>query len=146
MSKSDTLYEEMATKTPEREVELLEEEDEAKRKSLSEKLEEGTDLTDMQSAIANLFPGDLGGKVYNTLMIARVSPDVFMPLLKLLVNEKIKKSDPHKTISVASTLAEVYTLLSIGLDGKGRIDHIELAGASKESEEIEKLGKGLFGA
>jgi len=145
---TDKMYNRLATIAPEKEVELPdegEEKDEAKHKSLAEKLEEGTDLTDMQAAIANLFPGGLGGRIYNALMIARIAPNVFMPLLKLLVNEEIKKSDPHKTISVASTLAKVYTLLSIGLDGKGRIDHIELAGASKETEELEKLGKGLFG-
>jgi len=143
---ADKMFEELSIKAPERKVELEEDgEGKVEYKTLAEKMEETSDLSDMQIAIANLFPGDLGGKIYNALMIARVAPDVFMPLLKLLVNEEIKKSDPHQNINVASIVAKVYTLLSIGLDGKGRIDHIELAGASKETEELEKLGKGLFG-
>lgn len=144
---TDTLYEELATEAPEREIELLDEEegDKTGRKSLAEKLEETTDLTDLQSAIKNLFPAGLGDEVVNKVMVARIAPDVFIPLLKMLVNEEIAKSDPKKSISVAATVAKMYTLLSIGLDGKGRIDHIELAGASKETEELEKLGKGLFG-
>jgi len=144
---TDKIYEEKATLVPAREVEVIDEEGEdvAGHKSLAERLEETSDLSDMQIAIANLFPGDLGGKIYNALMIARVAPDVFMPLLKLLVNEEIKKSEPTQNINVASIVAKIYILLSIGLDGKGRIDHIELAGASKETEELEKLGKGLFG-
>lgn len=117
----------------------------AKPKPLIDKMEEALELSDMQSAIAKLFPGDLGNRVINALMIARVAPDVFIPLLKMLVNEQIIKSNPNKAISVAFTVAELYTALSIGLDGKGRIDQIELAGASKETEELEQLGKGLFG-
>jgi len=139
-------FDELATEEAERKVEPLEDEGNGtEAKSLTEKLDEAPELSDMQTAIRQLFPGELGGKIYNALMIARVAPDVFIPLLKLLVNEEIKRSNYKKPVSVASTLAKVYTLLSIGLDGKGRIDHIELAGASKETEELEKLGKGLFG-
>ena len=141
-------FEDLAVQDPEREVETLgdndfEEEDEPK--SLADKLDESSDLTDMQSAIARLFPADLGNAVINKVMVARIAPDVFIPLLKMLVNEEIVKSDPTKPISVATIVAKIYTLLSIGLDGKGRIDHIELAGASKETEELEGLGKSLFG-
>lgn len=141
-------YDELATIEAEKEVELSEEEmesDGTKPKSLAEKFDEKPDLSDLQSAIHNLFPSTLGDDVINKLMIARIAPDVFIPLLRLLVVEEIQKSDPGKSINVASTVAKMYTLLSIGLDGKGRIDHIELAGASKETEELEKLGKGLFG-
>lgn len=139
-------FDELAIEAPERVVEPLEEgEDKTTAKSMAEKGEETPDLSDMQSAIAKLFPEGLGDDIANKVMIARIAPDVFIPLLRLMVVEEIMKSDPKKPISVVSTMAKIYTLLSIGLDGKGRIDHIELAGASKETEELEKLGKGLFG-
>lgn len=141
------IYEELATEEPERKIDLFDEieEDGANPKSLSEKVGEAPELSDLQAAIARLFPEDLGDEVINKVMVARVAPDVFIPLLKMLVNEEIIKSDPQKPISVATTVAKLYTLLSIGLDGKGRIDHIELAGASKEQDELKELGKGLFG-
>jgi len=142
----DKTYERLSVEEAEREVGPLEEDsDGVKPKSLADKFDEAPELSDMQSTIKNLFPEDLGDYIVNKVMVARIAPDVFIPLLKMLVNEEITKSDPHKPISVAAIVAKIYTLLSIGLDGKGRIDHIELAGASKETEELEKLGKGLFG-
>tara|TARA_Y100000310_G_scaffold164294_1_gene164121 strand:+ start:4387 stop:4839 length:453 start_codon:yes stop_codon:yes gene_type:complete len=144
--KPDETYNKLAIKTEEREIESPEEEaDENEASSLTQRENELSDLSDMQTAIKQLFPGDLGGQILNSLMIARVAPDVFIPLLKLLVNAEVRKSDHHKPIHVAFILSKIYTLLSIGLEGKGRFDHIELAGASKETEELEKLGKGLFG-
>lgn len=141
----DEIYKDKVILEPEREVEEDLGEEEDGHKSLSEKIDETPDLSDMQSALRKLFPDSLGDDIVNKVMVARVAPDVFIPLLKMLVNEEIAKSDPTKPISVAVTVAKLYTLLSIGLDGKGRIDHIELAGASKDSEELEKFGKGLFG-
>lgn len=143
----DQAYENMATEEKERAVDLSESEegDGAKAKSLAEKLEEVADLTDMQSAVKQLFPGELGGKIYNALMIARIAPDVFIPMLRLIVVDIIMQSDPNKPISVVEVMTVIYTLASIGLDGKGRIDQIELAGASKDVEDLEKLSKGLFG-
>lgn len=146
--RAGTLYNELATEAPEREIELLDEEkegDKAKRKSLAEKMEEGTDLTDMQSAVRDLFPSGLGDDVANAVMVGRVAPDVFISALRLMTVQDIMESDPDKSINVVKTMMKNYVLLSIGLDGKGRIDLIELAGASKETEELEKLGKGLFG-
>ncbi len=143
----DQTYSSLAKEEKEREVELAkgEGEDGDKSRSLSEKLDEIGDLTDMQSAVKQLFPGELGGKIYNALMIARIAPDVFIPMLRLIVVEIIMQSAPNKPISVVEVMTVIYTLASIGLDGKGRIDQIELAGASKDTEELEALGKGLFG-
>lgn len=146
MTQPKSIYDEKSTLEDERVVEDREEESDGKKpRTLDEKSEEPSDLTDMQTAIKQLFPSDLGDEIVNKVMVARIAPDVFIPLLKMLVNEEIAKTDPSKKISVASTVAKIYTLLSIGLDGKGRIDHIELTGASKEVEDLEKLSKGLFG-
>ncbi len=146
MQQSESIYEEKATLEKERETGEIDETDDKNPKTLDEKSEETSDLTDMQSAIKKLFPSGLGGEIYNALMIARVAPDVFIPLLRLIVVSEVMKSPADTPISVVDIMAKIYTLLSIGLDGKGRIDHIELAGASKDTEELEGLGKRLFGA
>ncbi|KKM93164.1 hypothetical protein LCGC14_1211280, partial [marine sediment metagenome] len=77
------------------------------------------------------------------LMIARISPDMFIPLLRVLVNSYIKKQDPHQPLNVAEIASLYYVLCSIGLDGKGRIDTIELAGSAKEADDLESLMKGM---
>lgn len=135
------IYSQLAEERPERTIEEIEE---GRAKTLSEKAEEAPSLTDMQAALLRLFPEGLGGQVANSAMIARIAPDVFLDLLYLMTESDVFTSDPDKPIDVPLLALKNYTLLSIGLDGKGRIDQIELAGASKESDELEKLGKELF--
>lgn len=140
-TKKDDMYLALVEEKPEREVELIAEE---KVKTLAEKEDELPSLTDMQAVLKRLFPDFLGDQTSNAAMVGRIAPDVFLSLLHLMTVEDILKTDPREKISVVTTLLKNYVLLSIGLDGKGRIDQIELAGASKESEELEKLGKELF--
>lgn len=137
------LYSKLAVKEPERDDIMPDDEETSKALTLSEKMDIA-DLSDLQSAIVSLFPGGLGDNISNKLMVARISPDVFISALRLLVVEDIMSTPPDQPINVAATVMKYYILLSIGLDGKGRIDHIELAGASREAEDLEKLGRGIF--
>jgi hypothetical protein len=122
-------------------VEIDEEEDnESKPLSFSEALDNTSDLTDMQYAAAKLFPSHLGSKVANSVMIARVSPEVFLPMLRLMAVDEIMQSDPARPINVNSVYVKNYALLSIGLDGKGRIDMAELVGASRDQHMLEGGG------
>lgn len=146
MDQAESIYAEKVTLEEVREVEEIEEPGGRTPKTLGEKSDEISELTDMQTAIKQLFPGGLGSDIYNALMIARIAPDVFIPLLRLIVVSEVMRSPADKPINVVDIMSKIYTLLSIGLDGKGRIDHIELAGASKDTEELEGLGKRLFGA
>ena len=139
-NEEDPLYKEMSTQTTEKEVDLP---DDGGRKTLSEKTEEAPTLTDMQTALRLLFPEDLGDYVTNRLMVGRIDPAAFLPLLHLLVKGEIAEADPTQKISVEKMMARHYILLSKGLDGKGIIDILELAGAQAEKEEMEKLGKSL---
>jgi len=109
-------------------------------KSLSEAMDEATDLTDMQFAAARLFP-----KNYNRrdAMVARIAPDAFLALLHIMVTDKVMSSDPSKPISVNDEIFDAYYMLTTGLDGKGRIDFAELLGAAKEIKKEENLLKGL---
>ena len=143
MEKDDDGYDDISTKMPEREVDELAEGN--GKKTLIEKESETPSLSDMQTAIQKLFPEGLGTEVTNALMIARIAPSVFIPLLRILVIEELGKTDEAGPIKVGETVAKLYGLLSIGLEGKGRYDQIELAGATKDNEDLEKLG-GLFSA
>lgn len=111
-------------------------------KSLMAQEEELPNISDMQATLRKLFP-ELGDKIHNALMMARVAPDMFIPILRILVNSAIKRMNPRQPINVAEKATLFYVLTSIGLDGKGRIDTIELAGSVKEAEELEQLGKAM---
>lgn len=132
------LYDKMAKEAPERKVEI-----EGEPKTLEEKEAESPDLSDLQVTLKRLFP-ELGDKIHNAIMFARVAPDMFIPILRILVNSAIKKMDRTKPLDVAEKATLFYILASIGLDGKGRIDTIELAGSVAEAEELKELSKGLI--
>jgi len=129
------LYDKVATEAPARKVEK-----EGETLTLEEKEAESPDLSDLQVTLRKLFP-ELGDKIHNALMMARIAPDMFIPILRILVNSAIKRMDPRKPVDVAEKAALFYILVSIGLDGKGRIDTIELAGSVKEAEELAELAK-----
>ena len=109
-------------------------------KSLTEAMDEATDLTDMQFAADRLFP-----KAYKRrdAMVARIAPDAFLALLQIMVTDRVMTSDPGKPISVNDEIFDAYYMLTTGLDGKGRIDFAELLGAAKEIKKEESLIKGL---
>lgn len=135
----EAFYGNIATEAPEREVEK-----DGKPKSLEAKEDETPDLSDLQASLKKLFP-ELGDKIHNAIMFARVAPDMFIPILRILVNAAIKRMDRKKPINVAEQATLYYILASIGLDGKGRIDTIELAGSITEAEELKELSKGFGG-
>jgi hypothetical protein len=139
-----TGYEGMAVEEPERELELSEDEL-AGVSSLSKRTELAPNLSDMQTAMIKLFPEDIwpkAKKLYDLVQVGRISPDVFMSLLRIMVKEAVRRSDPKKPLHIGEMVAMVYSVLSIGLDGKGRIDALELAGAAREEQELSKLGGG----
>lgn len=140
---TDDIYEEMSTKESERDIILDDEDDKGGVKTLTQRAEETPNLSDMQTASLKLFPEELGNAVANKVMIGRIAPDAFLPLLHMMTKADIARADPQKEINVEEYLLSNYILLSVGLDGKGRIDELELAGAARDEEESDKLGKAL---
>ena len=134
------VYKGMVIEEPVREVDAGEDD----ARSMSEREAEAPNLSDLQTTLRKLFPA-LGDAIDQALMVARVAPDMFIPLLRVKVNSWIKKQDPHKPLDVAEVASLYYVLCSIGLDGKGRIDTIELAGSAKEADDLEALMKGMGG-
>lgn len=134
------LFNQLAEMEPIREPELIN--GDLEEQSLEQAERFSPNLTDFQTLIKHLRP-DFGHPVYNAMMSGRVSPDVFKRLLRLLVNSEIKHSPPGKRINVEMCTAKIYTLLSIGLDGKGIIDLLEGYGGTKSDAELDKISKGL---
>lgn len=135
-------YNRLAREEEEREVEITEEELRGPQ-SLRDRMALAPNLSDMQVATLKLFPESFwieAKRLHDLMMVSRISPDVFMSLLRILVKEIVKRSNPRLPIYVGEIVAGVYGVLSIGLDGKGRIDELELAGAAREEEELKKLG------
>jgi len=117
--------------------------DAPKQKSLTESMDDATDLTDMQFAASHLFP-----KVVSTndVMIGRIAPEAFLSLLQMMVTDEIMTFVPTKEKPVFNTnksITENYVRLTIGLEGRGRIDYAELIGAAREIKKEESLLKGL---
>jgi hypothetical protein len=135
------LYDGMAQEVAERDVD---EDAGVEHKSIEEEEASTQDISDFKFTLHKLFP-QLGTEIDNAIMVARVAPDMFIPMLRILVNAEIKRTSPNKPLNIGAIASKYYVLASIGLDGKGRIDSIEMAGAAKETEELEKLSKGLGG-
>ena len=135
----DPEYLELSQQTQTRDVPLPVADDK-KSQSLTDAMDDATDLTDMQFAMAKMFPKDL--KV-DDVMIGRIAPEAFLSLLQLMVTNDMMMSDPTKGIDINSLTIKNYVKLTVGLDGKGRIDIAELLGAAREIKKEESLLKGL---
>ncbi len=140
---SKALYEELKIEEPLRDINQVESDDKPKQtgKSLGEALDEAPNLSDTQTIDAGLFPKDLGDAITNKLMVGRIFADCFVSLNRILVKRKVRQSNRRAPLDVSGFLAESYVLTTVGIDGKGRVDRLELAGSAREAEEIEKMGK-----
>jgi hypothetical protein len=135
---SDDLFNRLSNEEPEDEIEVP---NAPHAKTLEEQEAENTHLSDLQSVIKMRFP-DWGNHYDNAIQMSRISPDVFKPYLRLCINGEIRKQNPYKPVDVTNIAKKYYAALTIGLDGKGGIDLIELAGVAND-KEIAELSKNL---
>lgn len=120
---------------PLRQVEVPDEQKKKEGVTLSEALSFGEDLTDLQYALKRLLPSVLDE---NSSMIGRIDPNTMLPVLHLMSVSEIMKADPKGNIDVNAIYLKNYIRLSIGLDGRGRIDVAQLLGAAREEKRMEK--------
>ena len=104
--------------------------------TLGESIDRMEDLTDLQYAMAKLFPSTVEA---NSVMIARIDPNVYIPMLHIMSVNEIMQANPEDDINVDMIWMKNNILLSIGLDGMGRIDTAELLGAAREEKRAEKM-------
>jgi len=132
-------YEKLAQEAPSREVTMPTPSGAPSHdggKTLGEALDLSEDLTDLQYAMSRLFPVVIDK---NSTMIGRIDPAVLLSALHLMSVNEIMQQDPKQAIDVVSTYMNNYVRLTIGLDGRGRIDTAELLGAAREERKAERL-------
>ena len=116
-------------------------------KSLEESENDNAELSDTKASLKRLFPHcDVAiiDRVLQSAMIARTAPDVFLDMIYLTVTSVVEDLDADGlSFDVQEIINLVYAAFSIGLEGKGRIDILELAGSAKEQEQLEKLSKSM---
>jgi hypothetical protein len=95
--------------------------------------------SDIEIVIAKLFP-DFPVKWLNALLVSRVFPDAFNHMQWLCVKELVATTK----MTVVEAVAYVYSVLSIAIDGEGRIDGIHIIGQGGQGEEAKsKAGLGM---
>ena len=129
-------YNELAKEAPPREVETPEDPKSNAHQTLGESIGLSEDLTDLQYAMAKLFPAEIDK---NSTMIGRIDPNVLLSMLHLMSVNEIMKADPAKSLDVNSIYMNNYIRLTIGLDGRGRIDTAGLLGAAREERKAERM-------
>lgn len=150
---NDAEYQALSEVVPERELESLEVEEESGGEGgdgnkgvalggLSKQMSLSSNLSDMQSSLAVLFP-EFIIKYLNYLPVARILPEQFVPLLRWLTKKAIREFCPK--ISVTAIRVMVYAALTQGIDGEGRIDVLAVAGAAKALAEKEMDKKAMAG-
>ena len=137
-----TLFDSMATEEPDREAELEEPEEEivegfGKYKSAEESEKDNPNDTDLITTFKRLFPSlvwkDIN-QILQLLMVARIFPDTYIPK-KYLTVLSIKRNHPE--ISVMDIENMVDTAMSIGFNGKSRVEIVLVQGSATQAAEAE---------
>ena len=136
--KSEPLWERMAEVKPPRGEAVLAEGEipSGSGSSLSKRMQQSPKMSDMQIADKRLFPVLKETVAWlSYLMVARVSPETYLPLRNIVVKHLLKD---FSDLQMAEAVVIAETAISIAIDGEGRIDELALFGRSGEAEEEEK--------
>jgi hypothetical protein len=146
---AEALFDGSITENGVREVEI---DDETPHKSRLESEAEASDISDLKATLNKLFPkipykiiSDITQFALQSAMIARIAPDVFLDQMYLTVTDIVEEWDEQDdvVIDVQQIINLVYFLLSIGIDGKGRVDIIQVSANASETKESSSLGSAL---
>lgn len=132
----------VVTETPEREIEL---EDLGDSVSLAEAEEETSHQSDLQAVLKYLHPKFKDKRMNDVLqpiMASRVFPDNHLDLNYLLTMYMIEEHEGSPDIDFLGIVTGNQAGTSIGYEGRGRIEDLEVAGVAHE-QEMEKLSKEL---
>lgn len=114
-------------------------------KSLSEAEEETRQKTDIQAILKVLTPKFSDKELNDILqpaMVSRIFPDNLLDKHKLIVLRELQRHAPTDSIDIIGIISMSQDALSIGYEGRGISDRLEIAGVVHE-EEMEKLSKEL---
>lgn len=114
-------------------------------RTLAESEEETPHQSDLQAVLKYLHPKYKDKRLNELLqsaMSSRIFPDNFLDKNYLLVMSLIEEKEGDDDIDIVGIISMVQDATSIGYEGRGRIEDLEVAGVSRD-EEIEKLSKEL---
>ena len=143
---AEALFKGSITEEGAREVEL--EDEGVEHKSRSEEEAESPDTSDLKSTIHAMFPtisNRIINRVAKVAMIARIAPDVFLDEVYLTVTDVVEMWEEalDGELDVQEVISMVYFAFSVGIDGKGRVDVIQVSANSTETRESSSLGSAL---
>ena len=144
---AEALFKDAITMDGAREIEF-EEGEPSERKSRSEEEAESPDMSDLKSTLRALFPtisNRIINRVAKVAMIARIAPDVFLDEVYLTVTDVVEMWEEalDGELDVQEVISMVYFAFSVGIDGKGRVDVIQVSANSTETRESSSLGSAL---
>jgi hypothetical protein len=122
--------------------------DSGDHKSRAESDEDSANLSDVKYTFNKLFPRfsvSALDKVAKTAAVARIATDVFLDQMYLTVTDTVQMWDESidGELDVQEVINLCYWLLSIGIDGKGRVDIIQVSANAIESKDSSSLGSAL---
>ena len=113
--------------------------------TLAEAEEEAPHQSDLQAVLRYLHPKYKDKRLNELLqsaMSSRIFPDNFLDKNYLLVMSLIEELEGSGDIDVVGIISMVQDGTSIGYEGRGRVEDLEVAGVAHE-QEMEKLTKEL---
>lgn len=136
-------YEDLKTEEPEREVDL----DELDiPRTVTETEEEHTQKSDIKAILDSISPKSKYQRINDLTqpaMVSRIFPDNMLDKNKLTVLSLLEEYEElDSEVPVIDTIMNVQDILSIGYEGRGIVERLEIAGVAHE-EEMEKLAKDL---
>lgn len=136
-------YQDLVTEEPEREVSL---EDYEAPVSVTEAEEDSPQTSDLKAVLRSISPKfkyDRINDLCQPAMVSRIFPDNLLDKQKLIALALLEEyEEDDDTVPVIDIIMGVQDALSIGYEGRGIVERLEIAGVAHE-EEMEKLAKDL---
>lgn len=140
-SETDQLFKQFSVIEPPRDVVVPDEgngKGEVGHEDLEDRIEGSPRLSDVQSVLKQLFV-DLGIPWLNNLQMARIPPEYYNYLKRIIVKRLIRryKKEPAEAIAIAEVA------VGVAIDGDGRIEAIAVMGRAAEAEETKNKSMGM---
>lgn len=135
-------YEDLVTEEPELEVDFDEYD---VPKTVTETEEDSPQTSDIKAILKSLTPKSKYPRVNDftqPAMVSRIFPDNFLDKMKISTFALMEEYGDGVDIPIVDIIMGIQDGLSIGYEGKGIVDRMELAGVARD-EEIEKLARDL---
>ena len=135
----ESLYEQLSKVIPKKEDEDLEELEDIDRlgitsqDSLAKSMKVSPKLSDMQTADKRLFPDviikDVVVDWLGEIQIARVFPDTYVPYRNMIAKHILQN---YEEVELVQAFSIADRVLSVAIDGEGRIDELALIGKAQD--------------